>query len=568
MIEFEIYSIGDSPNAVSKSLEGHQIFLLRGTLRESTSLLRPSILVDSTYIETEITDADGMELADENGSAVNIGSGSMRALHSANYAHIPSFGRYYFIRDIVQESNRITRIDMEVDALMSYKDEILGLSALVIRNEGEDNPLIADQLVPLVDEYSVSQMEFPQEDITGYSMGSYIGFDATASPASVRAVFSSVSSNDDFSYDTASIRMPPWLRGGTIRPDNLIPKNGTTCYALTFAQVSNMARYLVQDSYSSKLTYIKSLVYLPFDISRTESLGNETYIYLGNLPFGPVDSAGRISLTNAIKGRAIGSPISHIILNAGINRIGLKYDPFAQDASDYPEWMNYSPYCKTEVYIPFYGWYDFPMEGRLGHSIALFYTMNFSTGKGNCHLYDITAQQMVFTAPCAMGVQISLDATNDRLISLYQGVTLLKAVAEEGRGIAEVVGSSFGGNPIGIAKGVTRTISGVIGGLVGNQALEARKAAKAGFSDGVGWYYGDMIRAQIRYTWRKPIFPFQSSEHKSYASQNGLPCKKESLLKDVHGFTQVGSSILSIEGATQGEIADIARLLQSGVILP
>jgi len=43
----------------------------------------------------------------------------------ANYAYIEEFNRYYFIRDISQDSSGIITVQFYVDVLMSYKDEIL-----------------------------------------------------------------------------------------------------------------------------------------------------------------------------------------------------------------------------------------------------------------------------------------------------------------------------------------------------------------------------------------------------------------------------------------------------------
>jgi len=43
----------------------------------------------------------------------------------ANYAYISYFDRYYFIRDISQDSSGIITVQFYVDVLMSYKEEIL-----------------------------------------------------------------------------------------------------------------------------------------------------------------------------------------------------------------------------------------------------------------------------------------------------------------------------------------------------------------------------------------------------------------------------------------------------------
>lgn len=42
-----------------------------------------------------------------------------------NYAHIPEFERYYFIRDIQSVRNGLWQLDLSSDPLMSFKSQIL-----------------------------------------------------------------------------------------------------------------------------------------------------------------------------------------------------------------------------------------------------------------------------------------------------------------------------------------------------------------------------------------------------------------------------------------------------------
>lgn len=48
-----------------------------------------------------------------------------------NYCYIPEFSRYYYIKEITQYRNNIWIINLKIDVLMSYKDEILNLSGIV-----------------------------------------------------------------------------------------------------------------------------------------------------------------------------------------------------------------------------------------------------------------------------------------------------------------------------------------------------------------------------------------------------------------------------------------------------
>lgn len=63
-----------------------------------------------------------------------------------NYAYIPAFGRFYYIKDHIAESGNMTRIEMQVDALQSFKDQILANNAVLERQESLNNAYFADSM--------------------------------------------------------------------------------------------------------------------------------------------------------------------------------------------------------------------------------------------------------------------------------------------------------------------------------------------------------------------------------------------------------------------------------------
>lgn len=52
-----------------------------------------------------------------------------------NYAHIPEFGRYYFISDMVSIRTGLWKISMQVDVLQSFRNHILGCSVILSDTE-------------------------------------------------------------------------------------------------------------------------------------------------------------------------------------------------------------------------------------------------------------------------------------------------------------------------------------------------------------------------------------------------------------------------------------------------
>lgn len=90
-------------NKLSKSLSNMNVF--SGSLKDETSVTAPVVM---------------MEL--ENPTVYN-------------YAYIPEFGRYYFIRDMVSVRTGLWKISMQVDVLQSFRNYILGCSVILSDTE-------------------------------------------------------------------------------------------------------------------------------------------------------------------------------------------------------------------------------------------------------------------------------------------------------------------------------------------------------------------------------------------------------------------------------------------------
>lgn len=97
-------------------------FSLTGTLRDSCSLIEPVINIESSNV--------------------------LRF----NYAYIPDFQRYYFVKEIINLRKNIWTFELEVDPLMSFKGDILALQVVVDKQSSDsigdeyidDGSLVAD----------------------------------------------------------------------------------------------------------------------------------------------------------------------------------------------------------------------------------------------------------------------------------------------------------------------------------------------------------------------------------------------------------------------------------------
>lgn len=95
-----LYKTTNANNDLNKTISDK--VELVGALRDASSIIAPSILIQSNPI-------------------------------GYNYAYIPEFGRYYYIKNITAFRKGAYIIDLKCDVLMSFKDEILNMSGIVSR---------------------------------------------------------------------------------------------------------------------------------------------------------------------------------------------------------------------------------------------------------------------------------------------------------------------------------------------------------------------------------------------------------------------------------------------------
>lgn len=70
--------------------------------------------------------------------------GDVSSMASVNYMYIASFGRYYFINNVISINNEICEVHAHVDVLSTYKDEIRAQRAIVSRQEKKWNLYLND----------------------------------------------------------------------------------------------------------------------------------------------------------------------------------------------------------------------------------------------------------------------------------------------------------------------------------------------------------------------------------------------------------------------------------------
>ncbi len=102
-------------NKIKKSLNTATKIELTGTLKDPTNIETPIITIETS-------------------------SGVL----DKNYAYIPDFGRYYFITDKQVITTNLVKLNLQVDVLMSFQNEILNTPCLIERSAEYYNKYITD----------------------------------------------------------------------------------------------------------------------------------------------------------------------------------------------------------------------------------------------------------------------------------------------------------------------------------------------------------------------------------------------------------------------------------------
>ena len=79
-----------------------------------------------------------------------------------NYCYISEFNRYYFVKSITLLTGQRIQIDLSVDVLMTYKEDIKNLTVNVLRYENIEPTFLTDSRIPLFSDTIQKVIEFPK----------------------------------------------------------------------------------------------------------------------------------------------------------------------------------------------------------------------------------------------------------------------------------------------------------------------------------------------------------------------------------------------------------------------
>lgn len=209
--------------------------------------------------------------------------------------------------------------------------------------------------------------------------------------------------------------------------------------------------------------------------------------------------------------------------------------------------MDYSPYTKISIYLPYIGFRDLSPEDVMGTTLSIKYIIDVITGGCNA-IINVSGKGAIYQFNGSCIANVPLSAIN------YSGA-IQNAVSAIGSGITTVAGIATGNAPVGI-MGIAGLASSAANTAV-NTKPSIQRAGTMGGAAGlasVQFPYCIIERPKI-------------SAPENYNGFIGNTLNVTMALNDCHGLTFVDQIHLDNVICTEDERNELYRLLKEGVIL-
>lgn len=216
----------------------------------------------------------------------------------------------------------------------------------------------------------------------------------------------------------------------------------------------------------------------------------------------------------------------------------LHFDPLCGDT-----FLDYAPYSKFSIYLPYIGAKELDANDCVGHTIGVVYHGDTVTGGVTAYITKDGTVVYQFAGSCALSIPLSSDGWGSTISAAVQIATSIATA-----------GAAAG------SAGVARAAAQGAASVTANPSLLSPQVAHSGAVSGaagcMGIQYPYIIREAVR---------FHSTAH--FNTLTGYPAFYFRALSDVRGYTRVLDVHLSGVPATVDEIAEIETLLKEGVEL-
>lgn len=451
-------------------------------LKEPTSVVNPTIVIET----------------------------SGNAFPDYNYGYISTFGRYYFITDIISDGN-MWIISLRTDILATYKSQISSSSLYLLRCSDSYDGNLIDNFYPISTDYTqvrtaiTSPFIHDTTENINVSNGTFI-IGITEAP------------NGSSSGMYGSIRyyaMAKSAFAGLI--DTLLDDTFLSSYL-----DSSNASLELQKSIIDPMQFIKSCIWIPDLYSAISGFSTENNT-INVWTWGPINAKNKLLTSNY--------PYRTYNMTASITA-----HPQAASRGSY---LNCEPFTKLTLRVPAFGLFDLDTSLLKGSAtVRAQITLDYITGIGILEIYNANGI-MIARSSGQVGVPIQLSqVTHD-----YIG-----GAVRTGQGLLGAIGSALSGS-------ITGAIAGGLSAIGSASDIMRPSESSIGSNGAFAGMYGSGALYHTFYT-----VPQDDNSHK------GRPlCQNKTISTLTSGsFFMAMDGDIAIPG-TAGEQAELKSFLESGV---
>lgn len=531
-------------NRVDKNNYLRQAFECYGNLRDSSSIVNPTLLIENQSVIT------------------------------ANYCYIPNFGRYYYIDDIVSVRTNMWELSLRVDPLMSFKDKILELDCKINRQEFNYNP-------DLIDHEQLVEVEPIIEEIVSDSYNDFIDINSKQD----NVIFQIVVSTSSYRYNEKALNRSQ-ISWATAPTSNYFLLNSDSLMSFSWSLYNTVPEG--DQPFVEPSECLRSVRVYPFDVYRkiaNSDKSSQSVINIGKtvmlLPEFPITTFPPNYFNYNVP--TIDS-ISSIIIDGGRLFIPKKYNNF----------LDFEPYTIIELYIPFIGWVKLPTNLVNGKEIHSKYIVDLETGTAiNEIRIDSYTGMLILTTECDVGYDIPIVRMNttdqmkrERIANIKSALRWVKTATDIASTVTKA-GAGIAKNFAGLAKsGVskssvnafrktrtaieTESAGGIISSIantIGENKIDKINAMQYNATSGQA---GDSVLANCTVGLKliARIYHPNPIDVPNYNHLVGRPSDYSGQLKNLQGYTEVGACHMEgFDTATPSEVTEIENEIKTGVIL-
>ena len=509
-IEIELDKMNCEPHLVSKTASTNLLYVdtAYGVFREEQNVLTPSIFIEYSKVP------------------------------DFNYVYIPSLSRYYFVTSVTLVRYGIYRIDVKVDVLCTYDSDIRLQNCFVSRTASSSvlNNQKIDERLPLEKNPNVSIKSMTLA--TSVRIFEPFQNDKTIKNIALTIIGSSTLTQHAKTYNSPSTatKLPKVHSYLGLSPS-------FTTFAISLDDWKLICDDILADD--SLATYIVSAVMYPFALNNDCNVG-----------------AGPITIKLG----------EHTTSASGYYMYGYISDytrqfihTFTERFSSEKYFLNYEPYTKYEMYVPYHGWLTLENKRILGKTIGLYYLHNYLTGTSLAMIYNETDDYLLDVYQLNVGTTLAITTTNARENQNQRDSATLNMVLGL-TGSAIQMGTGAMSDKLGSVLG---------GGLSGAKAVMSKVNSDMYIYDKANTTLGSdlisnftMMNGYIRETYYDTLifdtsafYDINGLKLDNYGTLTSLGCSGYTEIPEMHYVPSTYKFI------TKTEIDEIVSLAKNGIIL-